>query len=281
MSNRTSSSSRTCFYYVSGVLSGLLHTLEFDGIRVGAKPPGRRGQGRSRDNFVGHMQKFIFNGQHFFEMARSGDIENIKVTATFDPKDNMADHAITVKSGIAYLTTIFKPYATFTVYFQFKTTQPDGIILYSNGGQDKDFLALELYNGRIRYIYNTGGGARIVKANLNLKPLNDNQWHEVMVTRPNVERHILRVDGELTVDDLRDKTSIHFDVDDKFYIGGVPKEIMDILPSQIESTVGYQGCLASFDLGEGVKNLLDNRAQIKEEFKTSIREGCEGIRLFI
>jgi len=38
---------------------------------------------RDHDYFIGDMQQFIYNGNHFFDMANKDNIENIDVTARF------------------------------------------------------------------------------------------------------------------------------------------------------------------------------------------------------
>jgi leucine-rich repeat transmembrane neuronal protein 1/2 len=46
---------------------------------------------------------------------------------------------------------------TFSVSFQIKTTESDGLLLY-NAGKGQDFFAMELTAGFLYYVYNMGGG---------------------------------------------------------------------------------------------------------------------------
>jgi len=46
-----------------------------------------------------------------------------------------------------------------------------------------DFIAIELLDGRLRYVFDVGSGVRVIRDRLQ-RPLNDNRWHEVTI-RPN------------------------------------------------------------------------------------------------
>ena len=48
-----------------------------------------------------------------------------------------------------------KAYNLVDIYFQLKTTDEDGLILY-NGGKGDDFIAVELIKGHIHYHLNMG-----------------------------------------------------------------------------------------------------------------------------
>jgi neurexin len=63
---------------------------------------------------------------------------------------------------------------------QLKTTLRDGLVLYIGG--DRDFLAVELVDGHIRYVYDVGGGPRMVHVQSRYT-VSDNRWHDVAVLR--------------------------------------------------------------------------------------------------
>lgn len=72
-------------------LSGQNINLDFQTLYIGStgteKPPpsltSATTASKEVPNFVGHMQHFIFNGQHFFDMARSGQMTNFKVKSDY------------------------------------------------------------------------------------------------------------------------------------------------------------------------------------------------------
>ncbi|GFW98103.1 neurexin-2 [Trichonephila clavipes] len=153
-------------------LSGQNINLDFQVLYIGAmgteKPPTSLTSASSNKeipNFVGHMQHFIFNGQHFFDMARSGQMTNFKVTAKFGKKDEIVHHPVTFKSKFTFIgLSQLKAYSSMNLYFQFKTLEPNGLILF-NGGKGQDFIAIELVDGHLHYIFNLGDGPRKLKSN--------------------------------------------------------------------------------------------------------------------
>jgi len=83
---------------------------------------------------------------------------------------------------------------------QIRTLQSDGLLVYSGSGVvDRDFLSVELVDGRPRYMFDTGDGPRSIVVNAT-SALNDAQWHDIAVVRSNVlttSGHALVVDGHV------------------------------------------------------------------------------------
>ncbi|GJQ66010.1 hypothetical protein Trydic_g4102 [Trypoxylus dichotomus] len=75
--------------------------------------------------------------------------------------------------------------------FEFKTDQPNGLLLYTDDGGTYDFFEIKLVEGALRLRYNLGGGAQIIIVG---RDLNDGHWHKVHVQR-HEDRTILSVDG--------------------------------------------------------------------------------------
>ena len=236
----------------------------------GATPGNPRGE-----NFVGHMQQLVFNGNHFFEMARTGRIDNIESTAQIQKRDKIVNQPITFSSPSAFLITRLKLYSTFSMYFQMRTTQLHGLILFTGNDRGNDFLALELSNGHLRYVYDVGSGPRVIRVH-HPHPLNNNKWHDIAILRPTISEHIVRVDDTSASDILPDTRSVHFDMGHRFYLGGVPSEMYDQLPKQVRTKNGYQGCLASVDLNGERRNLLKNLEAGDETGPDAIIAGCHG-----
>lgn len=61
---------------------------------------------------------------------------------------------------------------------EFKTDQPNGLLLYTDDGGTYDFFELKLVEGALRLRYNLGGGAQIITVG---RDLNDSHWHKVLV----------------------------------------------------------------------------------------------------
>lgn len=62
--------------------------------------------------------------------------------------------------------------------FEFKTEQPNGLVLYTDDGGTFDFFEIKLVEGVVRLRYNLGGGANIITVG---RELHDGHWHKVQV----------------------------------------------------------------------------------------------------
>jgi Laminin G domain len=62
---------------------------------------------------------------------------------------------------------------------EFKTEQPNGLVLYTDDGGTYDFFELKLVEGALRLRYNLGGGAQIITVG---RDLHDSHWHKVQVS---------------------------------------------------------------------------------------------------
>lgn len=62
--------------------------------------------------------------------------------------------------------------------FEFKTEQPNGLILYTDDGGTFDFFEIKLVEGAVRLRYNLGGGANIITVG---REIHDGHWHKVQV----------------------------------------------------------------------------------------------------
>ena len=75
--------------------------------------------------------------------------------------------------------------------FEFKTEQPNGLVLYTDDGGTYDFFEIKLVEGAVRLRYNLGGGANIITVG---RDLHDGHWHKVQVC----VRFIIRLVSLLT-----------------------------------------------------------------------------------
>ena len=61
-----------------------------------------------------------------------------------------------------------------------------------SGVPGHDFMAIELVGGRVQYSFDLGGGSRVLP-DTGQKLVSDGQWHTIYVSRPTVDRHMLKV----------------------------------------------------------------------------------------
>ena len=68
------------------------------------------------------------------------------------------------------------------VSFSFRTNEPDAVIMYAKGAEGmSDFFAFELLDGYLWLVLDLGSGA--IRHKRNTFPLNDGEWHTVVLTR--------------------------------------------------------------------------------------------------
>uniref|UniRef100_A0A8C1VW92 Neurexin 1b n=1 Tax=Cyprinus carpio TaxID=7962 RepID=A0A8C1VW92_CYPCA len=252
---------------VEGEISGDHTQLEFYNIETGILTE-KRYLPITPSNFIGHLQSLTFNGKPYIDLCINGDIDYCEVNAMIGFKNIVAD-PVTFRSCSSYLSlSTLQAYYSMHLFFQFKTTSTDGLILF-NSGDGNDFVAVELVKGYLHYISDLGNGAYLIKGNSN-KPLNDNQWHNVIISRDTNNLHTVKIDTKITT-----QTTVgakNLDLKGDLYIGGVPEEIYKELPKLVHAKEGFQGCLASVDLNGRLPDLMSEALVCVGQ----IERGCEG-----
>ncbi|KAH9495514.1 Neurexin-1, partial [Bulinus truncatus] len=257
---------------VTADLPGQAKDIGLHSVETGHMVQQDEGTSGKHSGFIGSMQTFIFNGNHLFQMAQSGSKDNIEISARFSTDEQVVREPVTFKSEDAFaILPRLQIHDKFSISFQFKTTESDGLIFY-NDGSGQDFFAMELSQGYLYYVYNMGEGPERIKANVN-HPLNDNKWHEVRLLRTDTSKQLLRVDDNTpTIDDLTGAKNNRFDLSGPLHVGGVHKVKYPSLPKLISSQHGFVGCLGSLDLNSYLPNLLQQASYIHE----GVGDGCRG-----
>ncbi|XP_049877630.1 neurexin-1-like [Pectinophora gossypiella] len=273
---------------VRGMLSetilGKASTLEISTLHLGGlyHPEEEIQMTSTLPNFVGYLQKFVFNGIRYIDMAKTlgigssdennniYDTSNIIFNGKFVKPDGLNVYkSVTFKSKHTYVgLPLLKAYANTYLDFYFRTTEMDGLLFY-NGGKKQDFIAIELVNGHIHCVFNLGDGVVTMKDKLK-NFLNDNRWHVVSVRRPTPKIHTLQVDEDLEMHTT--SSNLMLELDSVLYVGGVPKDMYNTLPVGVVSRQGFEGCMASLDLPGESPSLLDDAVVPS----SSLVSGCEG-----
>ncbi|XP_049322656.1 neurexin 2a isoform X7 [Astyanax mexicanus] len=236
---------------VEGQMSGAHTQLEFHHIETGIMTE-RRFISVMPSNFIGHLQGLNFNGLPYLDQCKNGDISYCELNARFGMRRIVAD-PVSFRSRPSYLAlSTLQAYASMHLFFQFKTTSPDGLLLF-NSGDGSDFIVVELVKGYIHYVFDLGNGPSLMKGNSD-KPLNDNQWHNVVVSRDDSNVHTLKIDSRTVTQHSNGARNL--DLKGELYVGGVGKSMYNSLPKLIASRDGYQGCLASVDLNGRLPDLI-------------------------
>ncbi|XP_066215496.1 neurexin-2-beta isoform X27 [Saccopteryx leptura] len=252
---------------VEGQMAGAHTRLEFYNIETGIMTE-RRFISVVPSNFIGHLSGLVFNGQPYMDQCKDGDITYCELNARFGLRAIVAD-PVTFKSRSSYLAlATLQAYASMHLFFQFKTTAPDGLLLF-NSGNGNDFIVIELVKGYIHYVFDLGNGPSLMKGNSD-KPVNDNQWHNVVVSRDPGNVHTLKIDSRTVTQHSNGARNL--DLKGELYIGGLSKNMFSNLPKLVASRDGFQGCLASVDLNGRLPDLLaDALHRIGQ-----VERGCDG-----
>ncbi|XP_076875244.1 neurexin-2-beta isoform X11 [Brachyhypopomus gauderio] len=252
---------------VEGQMTGAHTRLEFHNVETGIMTE-RRFISIIPSNFVGHLQGLVLNGVPYLDQCQNGDISYCELNARFGMRRIIAD-PVTFRSKGSYLAlATLQAYASMHLFFQFKTTSTDGLVLY-NSGDGSDFIVVELVKGYIHYVFDLGNGPSLMKGNSD-KPLNDNQWHSVVVSRDTNNMHTLKIDSHTVTQHSNGARNL--DLKGELYIGGVGKAMYNSLPKLIASRDGYQGCLASVDLNGRLPDLMADALHRVGQ----VERGCDG-----
>ncbi|XP_076128155.1 neurexin 3b isoform X31 [Alosa pseudoharengus] len=250
-----------------GQMAGDHTRLEFHSVETGIVTE-RRFMPQPPSSFIGHLQGLKFNGMLYIDMCKNGDIESCELNARFGMRSIIAD-PVTFKSKGSYLgLATLQAYTTMHLFFQFKTTSSDGFILF-NSGDGNDFIAVELVKGFIHYVFDLGNGPSLLKGNSE-SPLNDNQWHSVVITRDATNTHTLKVDTKSVSQVVNGAKNL--DLKGDLFVAGLGPNMYQNLPKLVVSREGFQGCLASVDLNGRLPDLINDAL-----FRSGqIERGCDG-----
>ncbi|XP_029453538.1 neurexin 3 isoform X2 [Rhinatrema bivittatum] len=250
-----------------GTMVGDHTRLEFHNIETGVMTE-KRYMSVIPSSFIGHLQSLMFNGLLYIDLCKNGDIDYCELKARFGMRSIIAD-PVTFKTKASYLSlATLQAYTSMHLFFQFKTISSDGFILF-NSGDGNDFIAVELVKGYIHYVFDLGNGPNVIKGN-SLRPLNDNQWHNVVITRDNSNTHTLKVDTRMVTQVINGAKNL--DLKGDLYIAGLAQGMYSNLPKLVASRDGFQGCLASVDLNGRLPDLISDALHRSGQ----IERGCEG-----
>ncbi|XP_062378045.1 neurexin 3a [Sardina pilchardus] len=248
-----------------GQMAGDHTRLEFHNIETGVMTE-RRFVSMIPSSFIGHLQSLKFNGMLYIDLCKNGDIDFCELNARFGMRSIIAD-PVTFKTKSSYLSLpTLQAYASMHLFFQFKTTSPDGFILF-NSGDGNDFIAVELVKGYIHYVFDLGNGPNVIKGNSDR--VHDNQWHNVVITRDNNNVHTLKVDAKAVSQAVNGAKNL--DLKGDLFIAGLGPGMHNSLPKLVASRDGFKGCLASVDLNGRLPDLINDAL-----FRSGqIERGCE------
>ncbi|KAL2076490.1 hypothetical protein ACEWY4_027913 [Coilia grayii] len=172
-----------------------------------------------------------------------------------------------------------------SISFDFRTSEPNGLILYTQGkpqnrrdarGQKNnkvDFFAVELLEGSLYLLLDMGSGTIKVKATQS--KVNDGNWHHVDIQRDG-RSGIISVDSRRTPFTASGENEI-LDLEGDLYLGGLPDSRADlVLPTELWTAMlsyGYVGCVRDMFI-DGRSNDIKQILQAQNSSQNGIKVSC-------
>ncbi|XP_044032400.1 laminin subunit alpha-1 isoform X1 [Siniperca chuatsi] len=154
-----------------------------------------------------------------------------------------------------------------SIVLLFKTLSPGGLLLYLASNNTRDFLSMELVEGRVRLTFDLGSGALILTSS---KKYNTGVWYKITLQRnkrkgylsimaadQSSEKEVLEAESPGTASDLN-RSDL-----DPIYIGGLPASRP--IRRQVVSR-SYIGCIKNVEIARSNFDLLRDAY--------GVRKGC-------
>ncbi|XP_041661168.1 laminin subunit alpha-2 isoform X10 [Cheilinus undulatus] len=227
------------------------------------------------DTFTGCMGETFLDGKPiglWNYRERQGDCKGCVVSP------QRSDHEGTVQlDGEGYAAvgrpTRWNPNIS-TVTFKFRTFSSDALLMYLATEDMKDFMSLELSQGRVKVNFDLGSG---VGSAISENRHNDGHWKSLTMSRNKKQATVTVVDIDSSVEERIVTTSqgsatgLNLRENQKIYFGGLPT-IGNYRP---EVTLKrYAGCLQDIEVSRTPYNLLSSSDY------TGVTKGCNVENLY-
>ncbi|XP_032423129.1 contactin-associated protein-like 5 isoform X1 [Xiphophorus hellerii] len=217
------------------------YELSFGGIPL----PGKPGT-FLRKNFHGCIENLYYNGINIIDLAKrhKPQIHSVgNVTFSCSPPQLVACTFLSSSSSFLSLPSAAPPTGEFTVRFQFRTWNPDGLLLSVQLNPSPQKLELQISNSWLHLtLHSTGRQRSEVSAG---RRVNDGLWHTVSLASRNLQI-TLSVDGEHS-----SNVELWEPVESRgsFYVGGCPPTECHI------QAPAFQGCMQLISINNHLVNL--------------------------
>lgn len=149
-----------------------------------------------------------------------------------------------------------------TVMFKFRTFSSSSLLMYLATKDLKDFMSVELTDGRIKVSYDLGSGMASVVSNQNH---NDGKWKSFTLSRIQKQANISIIDIDTNQEENIATSSsgnnfgLDLKADDKIYIGGLPTLRNLSMKARPEVNLKkYSGCLKDIEISRTPYNILSS-----------------------
>ncbi|XP_073483348.1 laminin subunit alpha-2 isoform X3 [Aquarana catesbeiana] len=162
-----------------------------------------------------------------------------------------------------------------TIVFKFKTFSANALLMYLATNDLKDFMSIELSDGRIKVSYDLGSGTAFAVSNKNH---NDGKWKSFTLSRIQKQTNFSTVDVDTNEEDkvttiaTGSNFGLNLKAHENIYFGGLP--VLNGLRSEV-SVNKYAGCLKDIEISRTPYNLLSSSEYI------GLTKGCALERVYV
>uniref|UniRef100_A0A668ALG1 Contactin associated protein-like 5a n=1 Tax=Myripristis murdjan TaxID=586833 RepID=A0A668ALG1_9TELE len=208
--------------------------LSFGGIPL----PGKPGT-FLRKNFHGCIENLYYNGINIIDLAkrRKPQIYSVgNVTFSCSEPQLVACTFLSSSSSFLSLPAAASAMGGFSVRFQFRTWNPDGLLLSTRLNPEPQRLELQISNSRLRLTLHTSGQQKS-EVSTGEAAVNDGLWHSVSLDTRNLQITLTLDNEPASTIELGEQ----LDAEDIIYFGGCPSSAV---PSYCKNpTLAFQGCM--------------------------------------
>ncbi|XP_064800684.1 contactin-associated protein-like 5 [Oncorhynchus masou masou] len=208
------------------------YELSFGGIPL----PGKPGT-FLRKNFHGCIENLYYNGINIIDLAKRRKPQIYSVgNVTFSCSQPQLVSTTFLSSSSSFLSLPATPSASggFTVRFQFRTWNPDGLLLSTQLSLEPQRLELQISNSRLRLTHHTSAQQKEEVSTGHR--VNDGLWHYVSLSSQGLQVTTTLDNEPSSTIELGD----HMEAGNSLYFGGCPS--LNISGCE-NPTLAFQGCM--------------------------------------
>uniref|UniRef100_A0A673X5I5 Contactin-associated protein-like 5 n=1 Tax=Salmo trutta TaxID=8032 RepID=A0A673X5I5_SALTR len=214
------------------------YELSFGGIPL----PGKPGT-FLRKNFLGCIENLYYNGINIIDLAKRRKPQIYSGNVTFSCSEPQLVSTTFLSSSSSFLSLPATPSASggFAVRFQFRTWNPDGLLLSTQLALEPQRLELQISNSRLRLTHHMSAQQKEEVSTGKGKQVNDGLWHSASLSSRGLQVTMTLDNEPSSTMELGD----HMEAGDSLYFGGCPS----LNVSGCENpTLAFQGCMRLFSI---------------------------------
>uniref|UniRef100_A0AC11B3T7 Contactin associated protein 2 n=1 Tax=Ovis aries TaxID=9940 RepID=A0AC11B3T7_SHEEP len=224
------------------------YEITFGGIPFSGKP-----SSSSRKNFKGCMESINYNGINITDLARRKKLEPSNVgNLSFSCVE---PYTVPVFfNATSYLEVPGRLHQDlFSVSFQFRTWNPNGLLLFSHFADNLGNVEIDLTESKV------GVHINVTQTKMNQidmssgSGLNDGQWHEVrFLAKENFA--VLTIDGD-EASAVRTNSPLQVKTGEKYFFGGYLNQMNNSSHAVLQPS--FQGCMQLIQVDDQLVNLSE------------------------